>query len=134
MTVLKRYHIDIFVPAWGREASLEFSKGIAGKPMGYSKHAIKKSKLLSRKLRKAVKLILEKFSDGDNILLDFAFEFYADDNNKIKKMCYRFPLIELGTDIIVVMSSKGTVVTIYINKNFDKHRTLNKGLYEKEIV
>lgn len=129
---LKRYHVEILVPAWGRESSLDFIRGIAGKPMGYSKHATKKSAKLSKRIKEAIKNILNRFFVGDEMLLDYVFEFYSDSDNKIRKMCFRFPMVEFGIDIIIVMSCRGTIVTIYINKDFDKHRNLNEKLYEKE--
>lgn len=131
MTKLHRFHIDVYCPEWARESLLNFSNMLKGYKLVCSYHATRKYKLLSRTYKKAVKTLLENLDISDEMNLDYVFEFYADNNNFIKKVCYRFPQTEVESDIILVISSTGKVVTMFLNRNFDPQISLNKELYEK---
>lgn len=127
---LKRYHIDIYCPDWTRKSILEFIGGLKEIKLKYSYHANHKILKMGKKYKNIVKTLINQLIISDEIYLDYVFEFYARNEN-IKKVCYRFPMKDLDTDIILVISDKGKIVTIYLNDNFDKHFSLNKSLYEQ---
>jgi len=56
------------------------------------------------------------------------FEYYLNDKGEPIKICYRIKYIS-GLDIILVISNKKEIITIYINSSEDKHETLKKELY-----
>ena len=133
MKKLLRYHIDIFVPDWARESILEFCKILSQNKLKYSYHATNKLRGMKKEYKLAIKNLIKNLDLGDEINLDYIFEFYTNKDNITKKVCYRFPLKELESDVILVISSTGKVVTIYLNGNHDKHRSLKIENYEKEI-
>lgn len=128
---LNRYHIDVYVPEWGRESILAFSSLLYDKKLEYSYHAIQKLKRMKRKYRDAIKNLAKEINIVDDIYLDYVFEFYTNQKKNTKKVCYRFPMVGLDSDIIIVISSKAKIVTVYTNDTFDKHKDLDVTLYEK---
>lgn len=128
---LNRYHIDVYIPDWSYNSMLEFCDYMSRIKLVPSFHAKKKLSRMKGKYRSAVKKIIynPKLFSANN--LDYVFEFCATDTNKIKKLCYRIPLLGFDTDVIVVVSSTGKVVTVYLNDNFDVHNKLHKDLYVK---
>lgn len=129
---LKRYHISIYVPEWGRKSVQEFCSKLVDEKLEYSYHANQKLKRMSKKYRLAVHNLIKSINISDKILLDYVFEFYTNEENIVKKVCFRFPMLNLDIDFILVVSDKGTVVTVYLNGELDRHRSLKEGLYEKE--
>jgi hypothetical protein len=129
---LRRYHINIYVPEWGRNSVQEFCSKLADKELEYSFHATQKLKRMSKKYRLAVHNLIKSINISDDILLDYVFEFYTDEDKEVKKVCFRFPMVNLDTDIIVVISSTARIVTVYLNNEFDKHRSLELSLYERK--
>ncbi len=61
------------------------------------------------------------------------FEFYKSEivtyKGYIEKICYRLPWNNL--DVILVLDSEKTIITIYLNSKEDLHSTLNESLYTK---
>lgn len=129
MSKLHRFHINVFIPEWSRGAIQEFTNNLSGKKLVCSYHASKKYERFSREYKKAF-LNLVKTIDLE-LSIDYIFEFYSNNKNQIKKVCYRFPMPDLESDIILVISSTGKIVTIFLNKNFDPHISLGYSLYEK---
>lgn len=127
---LERYHLQVFVPPWYDEKLEEFSKMLSSLRLVCSYHATKKYSKMSRQYKRLIKYLLETFTINSEESKSLVFEFYSDDKNNIKKVCYRFPT-ELDSDIIFVVSSTGKIVTIYLNKGFDPHITLDKRLYKQ---
>jgi hypothetical protein len=130
---LHRYHVEIYCPEWARDSILEFCKLLAENKLKYSYHANNKLKGMKKEYKLAIKNLVKNLDLGDELYLDYVFEFYANNQNIVKKVCYRFPMRDLEFDVILIISSTGKIVTIYLNGNFDKHRTLNIDNYEKEI-
>ena len=128
---LKRYHTEIYVPEWGRNSVQSFCSKLAGQKLLYSYHANQKLKKMSKKYRQAINNLVADLDIANEIYLDYLFEFYADEENETKKACFRFPMVGLDADIILVISNRGTIVTVYINNELDKHHSLNENLYEK---
>lgn len=126
---LLRFHKDLFYPKWYNESIEVFTKNLAEKQLICSYHATKKYESFSRQYKKAIRDILKNVDLESS--KDFIFEFCANDKNEIKKACYRFPTPELGSDVIFVISSNAKVVTIFLNRNFDPHVSLDTSLYEK---
>lgn len=129
MSRLHRFHIDIYCPEWSREAILQFTKELSGKQLVCSYHATKKYDSFSRQYKKVIKDLLKTIDL--ELSIDYIFEFYTNEKNEVKKVCYRFPMREeLDSDVIFVISATGKVVTIFLNRNFDPHVSLDKNLYE----
>lgn len=127
---LNRYHKDVFIPDWFPDSIDVFTSKLVDKQLVCSYHATKKYKSFSKQYKKVIKDLLATVDL--RLCLDYIFEFYANSNKEIKKVCYRFPMNgELRCDIIFVISSTGKLVTIFLNKNFDPHISLDKSLYEQ---
>ena len=92
-------------------------------------HAKNKLKRMKSRYRTYTKNLLKTIKIAEELYLDYVFEFYADRNNVIKKVCYRLPMKDLDYDLILVISSNGKVVTIYLNNNFTGNRALKRELY-----
>lgn len=131
MNKLKRYHKDIYCPEWFNNSIDEFTKNLEGKQLVCSFHATKKYQSFSRLYKKVIRDLLRTINL--ELIKEYIFEFYSNDKNELKKVCYRFPLRdELGSDIIFVISSNAKIVTIFLNRYFDPHVSLDSDLYEKE--
>jgi len=134
---LERYHIDVYVPDWGRDSILECIKNLGEKKIRYSRHANKKLYELSqyrkgKKITKAIKRTVDSLDFTEEYLLDYVFEFYCNSERMVKKLCYRIPLVNLKVDFVLVLSNLGKVVTIYTNNDYDKHRALDITIYDNE--
>lgn len=126
---LKRYHREIFFPEWA-EGGLEiFVSTILKKgSLTFSLHAMDKS--VDYCVTYGKNLFLETLK---KIPLEFKniFEFRSV-GEEIRKACFRYSLEELPVDIVLVISSDGVVITIYLINKGDNHATLNKKLYERK--
>lgn len=123
---LDRYHIDIYIPSWANESIVEFSKLVSQKKLICSYHATKKYERMNKEYKRMVRKLIKNVNL--ELSIDYIFEFYAKDR-EIKKICYRFPQPELESDIILVIAQSGKIVTIFLNKNFDPHISLQRDLY-----
>ena len=128
---LNRYHIDVYCPPWTRDSILAFCKNINGVKLLNSYHSSNKIRRMKRKYRVYTKELIKTVDISNELYLDYVFEFYANSKNEVKKVCYRIPMIGLDSDLILVISSTGKIVTVYLNNNFDGHNELKKELYEK---
>jgi hypothetical protein len=132
MSKLHRFHVDIFYPDWFEESLKGFIDKLSSKQLVCSYHATKKYDSFSKEYQKVIRDLLSTITINEE-LNKYIFEFAANDNNEIKKVCYRFPMSgELRCDIIFVVSSTGKLVTIFLNKNFDPHVSLDRSLYEMQ--
>jgi hypothetical protein len=58
------------------------------------------------------------------------FEFYwSPEARSIPKACFRISSEEISTDIILVISSNATIITLYTTNKNDTHRSMDKNLY-----
>lgn len=128
---LDRFHKDIFFPEWYSESINEFLGEISSSgPMTFSLHSVEKVVDLVENYGKKA---LEEFSKviRNNILEEEkVFEFYSK-SRKITKACFRFSLGNFPIDIIIVISSGGVIITVYLTDRDDNHKTLNKKPYKK---
>lgn len=131
---LKRFHSDIFFPENTRENILRFGEYLKGIKLKYSYHALVKLSRLKNKEKKAIHLMIRNFDVSNEDNHRYIFEFYASKEMEVKKVCFRVPLPEIDSDVILVISSTARIVTLYINNNPNNHRDLNLSLYEKEFV
>lgn len=131
MLKLKRYHKDIWYPEWADNSINEFIKSLSGYRLILSYHATGKYRNFSRQYRKLIREILETINLEEH--KDSIFEFYTNNENVVKKACFRIQT-DVESDIILVISSTGKVVTIFLNKNFDPHISLDRDLYEQNIL
>lgn len=129
MLKLKRYHKDVWYPEWTNNSIDEFIKSLSGCRLILSYHANGKYRNFSRQYRRLIRGIIETINLNE--LKDSIFEFYANKDNVVKKACFRIQT-DVESDIILVISSTGKVVTIFLNKNFDPHISLDRNLYEQE--
>ena len=85
-----------------------------------------------------IQQLLDKFRNVINYLANKVsfnygqiFEYYTEDN-KVSKICFK---IEYRTspytvqDLIIVLTNKKDIVTLYINATGDNHSTLKRELY-----
>jgi hypothetical protein len=130
---LRRFHIDVFYPEWSNDSILAFVEEVSKKQLILSYHAATKYRKLSRQYKRMVMDLMENVNLKESI--NYIFEFYSDDRNQVKKACFRFPSNdEELSDIILVISSTGKIVTIFLNKNFDPRISLDRNLYEQERI
>lgn len=127
---LNRFHRDIYCPDWAREKILEFSNSLKDIKLTYSYHALNKVKNMSRTYKKYIRNLIETTDFSSDLYLDYVFEWYADKDNNVRKVCYRFPT-NLNSDFVIVLGKSGKIITIYTNKDFDKHRTFSNDIYQK---
>lgn len=128
---LRRFHIDIYCPAWGRDSVIKFCESLNNKKLVYSRHALKKIKSFKLKDRKVVKEFINSLNMGNELYLDYLFEFYTNKENEVRKACFRFPMRDMKFDLILVISCYGKLVTIYSNYDLSGRRVLNELIYEK---
>jgi formyltetrahydrofolate hydrolase len=132
MTKLHRFHKDICFPDWFEESIKLFNNKLSNKQLICSYHATKKYDNFSREYQKVIRDLLSTTTISEE-LNKYIFEFAANkDTHEIKKVCYRFIMNELKCDVIFVVSSTGKVVTMFLNKNFDPHISLDRSLYEMQ--
>jgi len=89
----------------------------------YSCHSLENVRYRISNLEKLLIFIRELYLKTDNI-----FEYYLLNGN-IEKVCYRINYDDVF-DIILVISDKKKIITIYLNNKDDKHFTLKKELYQ----
>ena len=118
-----RYHKKIYFPHGG---TLEtFTDKINVLTWRYTSHTLDGMKY--------------RFIDNKGILLFIRalklkesdiFEYYTDDHGRIIKAGYRFTYSD-GVDVIIIVSYKKELITIYTNAKDDDHITLDASLYVK---
>lgn len=71
--------------------------------------------------------ILQYLANDIEFKTDYIFEIYSD-NDIIKKMVYRLPFSNYQ-DLIIVLTCRKDIVTLYLNNREDNHKTLRKEQY-----
>lgn len=119
---MNRYHKKVYIPDNIKSKLEPFTDRLNSLNWQYSRHCIDNLKYRCYNIKDILSFI-------KNLKLNYKsiFEVYADDNNKIKKVCYRVEYKSF--DIILVINKNKKIITIYINTKNDKHITLNKNLY-----
>ena len=118
----KRYHKKIYIPDNIKSQFNGFTDNLNTKKWVYSRHCLDNLKYRCYDIKEILSFIKGLILKSNNI-----FEVYADDKNKIEKLCYR---VEYNNfDIILVINKDKKIVTLYTNTKNDEHITLNKNLY-----
>jgi len=119
-----RYHKDVLFKAEDLKALQGFNDDINRLNWQYTKHCL--DNLQHRILDLKSLLLYVK-----NLTLNWQdiFEFYKEDlSGYILKACYRINW-QGKIDIILVVDTDKTILSIYVNSAEDKHETLKKELY-----
>lgn len=119
---MNKYHKDIGFRPCDIGAVKWLLCDLEYKKMRFSFHALQEL----AKEKDAVKI--------GQVLKDYRLNFndvfeIAEHNGKIEKLGFRVNFGE--KDIIFILSSEKTIVTLWINDKFDNHKTLNKSFYCK---
>ena len=120
---MKRYHKKVYFPE--NNGLKEFNNTLNALNWKYSTHCLENLKhrvIDVEDLLLYVKDLSLKFED--------IFEYYED--KIIEKACYRIHY-KGSIDIILVVNQIKSIITIYINDSEDKHYTLKKELYQREV-
>lgn len=117
-----RFHKKVYIPKEDFKRLQDMTCQLNKLNWQYSKHCLNNLKWRSYNIKDILLYI-------KNLTLDYKdiFEYYIDNKN-IVKICYRVNYIN-GLDLILVVSNRKEIITIYINTSNDDHITLNKNLY-----
>lgn len=127
MNKSEKFHRDVFFPEWTESRLNTFCEKLSQIRLINSYHTNKKISKLSRSLKRVISQIISGL-DFTNNYYENMFEFVSR-GGEIKKVCYRFPVPNMSLDIILVISASGRVVTVYINKDSDNHKSLDRSNY-----
>lgn len=128
---MQRYHREIFFPDWSEDALKNFTDKISNSSsIVFSIHALEKVVDASFQYGKQLFKYLLKSVRRSSMEPDSVFEFYAV-RGEIKRACFRFSYDVFSVDLVLVISSDSTVVTVYTINKGDLHDTLNTKLYER---
>ena len=120
---MKRYHKIIYFPSqYDNELKRITDSFNNNKKFNHTNHAF-----FNLKNRFDYHSILEFLANKITFKIEDIFEYYIEDD-KIIKLCYKMPYNE-GQDLIIVLSDKKAIVTLYINNKGDNHKTLKNELY-----
>jgi len=129
---IDRYHKEIFFPSWYEESLKEFIKEIVSTgPLTFSMHCVEKVSEYTTQFGKVFFQNLLKSIRRGVLDPEKVFEFYATKGGKITKVCFRYSFDKLPVDVVLVISSGGVLITMYVINADDNHETLNKKLYKK---
>ena len=128
---IKRYHKSFYFPPWATKSLQNFSDSIRSRTsITFSLHALEKTLEYGfeygRKFLKSVSKVIRE----DALKNGEVFEFYSIEQ-EIRKACFRVFLVGSPVDLILVISSDGVVITLYVSNKGDNHNTLDENLYEK---
>lgn len=121
-----RYHKKVYFPICDIKKLKDFTLSLNSLSWQYSKHTLDNIKDRFIDI-KGILLFIKDITLNDNDI----FEYYMEDK-KIVKVCYRINYNN-DIDIILVLSEEKNIITIYINSTDDKHETLKKEIYQKEV-
>lgn len=129
---LLRFHRSIFFPDWA-EKSMEvyLEKILARGNIVFSVHSVEKVVQYSFEYGKQLFKFLLKSLKREGLEASLVFEFYAVDE-EIRKACLRFSFDGFPVDLILVISTDGTIITVFTSNKEDNHSTLNVKLYERK--
>lgn len=129
----KRFHREIFFPDWAEDSIEAFIETAwARNSITISTHALEKVIDYGFYYGKHFLKFLLKSVRKNSVDSSKVFEFYAVDHT-IKRACFRFSFEEFSTDIVLVISLDGVIVTVYTTNRADSHKTLDTKLYEKGV-
>lgn len=129
--MIKRYHKNVFYPENSLEIIRVFILELMNKRLSFSDHALHKYKRMNRRIKSHIKNILRSTIPLGNINEDNIFEIYINNSNKITKGGIRFPIPDTNITIILIVSTSGKIVTVYVNNTNDSHESLDSSKYEK---
>lgn len=121
-----RYHKKVYTDIKDIVRLKAFTDYLNGLTWQYTSHTLDNIKSRAIDIEGLLKFIKSIILKDDDI-----FEFYLDDLTRdIIKVCYR---INYGIyDIILVLNSEKSIITIYLNSVGDNHNTLKTELYNKK--
>ena len=132
---MKRFHQEVYFP----ENSTELLEGFIEEvkrnfPMTFSLHSVDHIIGLTDEYGNFLWKSLVKIIKNSPLSTEKIFEFYQNhETEKVTKACFRFANTDFPMDIVMVISSTSTIITLYlVNKN-DTHRNLNKNLYIRKV-
>ena len=123
---MNRYHVKVYIPQNDKFELGIFTEIIDNMSWRYTTHTLDNLKYRTIDIKSVLYCIKMYILNTDDI-----FEYYKDDAGNIIKVCYRIHYTA-GTDLILVISDKKEIITIYTNERNDDHITLNKNLYVKD--
>ena len=130
--IVKRFHKDIFFPEWSTTRYGEFlDKLRTNLPLSFSVHAVGKILDYRDEYGNRVWKSILNIIRNSQIYSGELFEFYWD-GERIYKVCLRFPCENLPFDVVMVISLNATIITLYITRTEDTHKSMNKNLYSRK--
>jgi hypothetical protein len=117
-----RYHKKVYMPDTDKIKLKGYTDTLNGLNWHYTRHSIDNLKYRALDMPDVLNWIKGYVLKENEI-----FEYYAENGN-IFKVCYRIKY-KNGIDLILVINSNKTIITIYVNNSDDKHYTLKKELY-----
>jgi hypothetical protein len=119
-----RYHKDVYWPENQKENLIALTYALNQKAWRYTAHCLDNIYLRVIDVEQMLYFIKNKLQ----LCAENVFEFYTDEKNNITRLCYRINFSKVY-DIILVIDTEKTILTIYQNSAEDKHETLKKNLY-----
>ena len=113
-----KYHKNIFFPAGHNKKLFDIHNIIIENQLIWTHHA---------KQRLVNKFNIQNFSiwyKNISLNIDNIIEYTMQEDEKIEKVLYRLSY-NAENDILISISNKGYILTIWKNKKADKHNTLN---------
>ena len=123
----KKYHKEVYFEGGATErfmASLASNIRVGQEQLTYSMHA----KLETIKDRYQIIPVLRPSDLKAEDIIE-----YTKENGAIVKALFRISTLSLRFDFSYSVSVDGRVLTCWANTKDDRHRTLNKNLYEGEL-
>jgi hypothetical protein len=128
-----RYHKQVLLPSWFDDAFEEYKSCVYKTgPLAFSAHSVYKLVDYISEYGRAFLRKLEEILVAGAIQKELAFEFYADKDNIVQKMCFRYTLENSPVDIILVIARDCTIITIYTTEVGNMHDSINKKAYVRK--
>lgn len=126
-----RFHKDIYYPLWAETSLNSFLDELRKrKTLTFSVHSVVKIIGYSFDYGKQMLKYLLKSINVHSLSAGEVFEFYSF-GEKVSKACFRVSFDEFPVDLVLVISTDGTVITVFTTNKHDNHDSLNVELYEK---
>ena len=122
---MNRYHIKIYIPDNDKIRLKVLIRLLNFMAWQYTVHCTDNLTYRSININDVLLFVKSLKLQAENI-----FEYYTDEKNRIIKLCFRVSYSE-NIDLILVISDKKEIITVYFNDKNDDHITLNKNLYVK---
>lgn len=127
----KRFHSNIHFPPNWEELAKTFIESISRNPIVFSMHSVDRITSYTDDYGNILwKHIVQTIKNGIGNS-GTMFEFYLKDGNIVSKACFRYSFENFPVDIVMVISSDSTIITIMTTNKGDNHSTLDKTLYER---